>query len=1022
MPDDGSSAQSAALDELCAPGQDGVVYGTPGNDTLNGTAGDDMICGLGGNDTINGKDGSDTLVGGEGDDTLVGGDGSDSAFGGSGIDTLTGGNGDDTLNGGDGNDALSGGNGADGLSGGDGDDSITAGDGADRLFGGPGNDALNGQDDDDSLFGDAGTDTADGYNGIDICVDNETETKCEKGAQALDPYAAALPIGADNAAPAEFTVDDIFPGLSIHLVTGGGIRPWDVHAEYARDYMQGDIADKMPGGAWEITVPEGTAPLRAGSTLTLPYSPERLNGFPEQDLRVFWFDPKAQLWVPASDNQTVDTSNHTVTTSVRHFSVYAVLSMRPQDWATFFAKTPIRCVGADGSGSRVDATMLIDSSGSMADSDPQGLRVDGAKAFVAGMRDRDRAAVVSFENWATTRIGLTTLDTAANRQAVDDALESTRYNGGGTDISAAVDRAINLLSVDQDSAIRVAVLLTDGVSPYDPTLTSRAAQAGIQIDTVGLGAGVNETLLRQIADGTGGTYSQLSDPSKLPSLYTDLVGDLIDDGSDHDHDTLSDCVERNGMFIPVAATLPGVFGLFDDYFVTSNPDRHDTDGDHLDDGQEMIAHSFTERPDLAQEYRFLIDQGLTTYYEMVADPNEKDSDGDGTTDLEEIYAGTDPLIANDNTLGIEGLNLPASTLFQPVNNTKPALPKTLNVRSNNGQNTLLEQTWNETPVVYGVHGGCVENCTALEDLAAERPNDNGWGVCIGGFGDCVTDTSQVEDMVEEARIAQGIFDSDGLVRGEYTEQQAYLLCAAWANATDCGHVMDTQFPNGIRALQPEDALSAVMVGVIELPGPGVAINPAWKSRIGNVIAGSTVGIAAGVTLNALMESVSACYKQTPIAEVNSGLPYTSPCDVAPTFSPGTDVREAAEHKIDAIVAKPSTAMLTYRPNAEQTVARAWYNAYSPCDPAGRAAAAAARPGVALDCDEYPYYSTTTAGPGASLSLINASDNRREGALLRVFSTTCPTVGAAAPSSRKPYLVAPQLAVPTVWHCGGRGSQ
>lgn len=89
-------------------------------------------------------------------------------------------------------------------------------------------------------------------------------------------------------------------------------------------------------------------------------------------------------------------------------------------------------LGADGSGSRVDATMLIDSSGSMASSDPQGLRVDGAKAFVAGMRDRDRAAVVSFESSATTRIGLTPLDTAANRQAVDDALEATRYAGGGT--------------------------------------------------------------------------------------------------------------------------------------------------------------------------------------------------------------------------------------------------------------------------------------------------------------------------------------------------------------------------------------------------------------------------------------------------------------------------------------------------------------------------------------------------------------------------------------------------------------
>lgn len=267
--------------------------------------------------------------------------------------------------------------------------------------------------------------------------------------------------------------------------------------------------------------------------------------------------------------------------------------------------------------------------------------------------------------------------------------------------------------------------------------------------------------------------------------------------------------------------------------------------------------------------------------------------------------------------------------------------------------------------------------------------------------------------IASARIAQGIFDPDGLVRGEYTLQQAYLPCAAWANAADCGHVMDSQFPNGMRELQPEDALSAVLVGVIELPGAGVPVNKVWSSRIGTVIAGSTIGIAAGVTLNALIQSVSACYQQTPIGQITSKLPYSNPCDVAPTFSPGTDVREAAEHKIDAIAAKPTTAMLTYLPNAEQTLPRRWYRNTSPCDPAGVAAERAARPGVELACDEYPYYSSTTAGPpGASLRLIDAADNGLKGTKLRSFTLACPTVGAAAPVDRQPYLVAPQLAVPT----------
>lgn len=88
--------------------------------------------------------------------------------------------------------------------------------------------------------------------------------------------------------------------------------------------------------------------------------------------------------------------------------------------------------------------------------------------------------------------------------------------------------------------------MTDGQSWYDTSLTSQAAQAGIQIDTVGLGSGVNSSLLQQIADGTGGTYQHLSDPKDLPALYSQLVCDLIDDGTDTDRDGLTDCVERNG--------------------------------------------------------------------------------------------------------------------------------------------------------------------------------------------------------------------------------------------------------------------------------------------------------------------------------------------------------------------------------------------------------------------------------------------------------------------------------------------
>ena len=1022
----GPAGASEASAELCLPGQDGVTYGTAGNDVLRGTPRADVLCGLGGEDTLKGAEGDDVLVGGAGRDSLLGQEGDDTLMGGDGNDTLEGGNGGDALLGEVDDDILEGGRVRDQLDGGDGDDSLRGGDGDDRGFGGDGQDTLLGQDGDDTLFGDDGTDKADGYDGQDLC-DAEAVAKCEQDEAGLSPYAEPLPVDLGEAGPRTITVDNVFPGLEVHLETNGGIWPWDVHVSPARDYMAGPLADRMPGGAWDITVPEH-APAFESGTLTLPYDPAKLDGFPEQELRVFWFDPETQLWTPASKNQVVDAEANTVTTPVSHFSVYAVLSMSSDDWNDFFAETPIRCISGTDPRTQVDAALLMDSSGSMAWEDPQGLRVDGAKEFVAGMRDRDRASVVSFEGSAVTRIGLTRLDTQANRDAVNHALESTRYAGGGTNIGAAVARATSILSAGTDPAIRIAILMTDGQSGYDPGLTAEAARAGIEIHTVGLGPGVNSALLQQIADGTGGTYQHLANPQQLPDLYATLVGDLIDDGTDTDSDTLTDCVERNGMFVPITISFP-LFGDYDyAHFVTSNPEQAFTDGDGLRDDQEVVEQSLLADPVLAEEYHTLVEQGLTTYYTMIADPNLEDSDGDGIRDDHELEAGTDPLVRNDQRLGIDGLDLPASTLFQPVNYPHPALPMSLEVHSINGQDTVVEQRWNDDPVVFGVRGGCVENCEALEELAAERPDDNGWGVCIGGFGDCVTDATQVEDIIEEARIAQGIFNDEenGWVRGEYVFEQALLVCSIWGSPQDCADVANSRYPDGFRDMLPEDALAAATVIVIDLPGPGIGINEQWKRRIGRAIGGTAViggtALAVSELIDALEESTESCYRNTSLDHTSTAAPYRHPCDVAPVFSPGLGAQEAAEHDLDAIVARPDWSRLTYRSRTEQAalgVSRTWYNSSSPCDPAGRAAAAAQRPGVSLDCDEYPFYTSTAGGPGASLRMLFASHNRSEGAHLGLFQAGCPTVGAATVANRQPYLVAPVPTAPTVWHCGGR---
>lgn len=81
------------------------TVGTPGNDSLTGTATADTLEGLAGNDVLIGQAGDDLLYGGDGNDQMSGGPGKDLLDGGAGNDTLRadiidhvdGGDGQDTL-------------------------------------------------------------------------------------------------------------------------------------------------------------------------------------------------------------------------------------------------------------------------------------------------------------------------------------------------------------------------------------------------------------------------------------------------------------------------------------------------------------------------------------------------------------------------------------------------------------------------------------------------------------------------------------------------------------------------------------------------------------------------------------------------------------------------------------------------------------------------------------------------------------------------------------------------------------
>lgn len=586
--------------------------------------------------------------------------------------------------------------------------------------------------------------------------DGTTNTSCAPvqvaGLADVGPFAAA-----DLHLPDELTLDPApagtvryeggpgQAGLAVEINSSGGISSNQISVRPHRQATLG-ISAVAVSPAYDINVPVPENVL--GATITLPYDPGRLESFPESELTVATYLEDAQMWVPVGGQPVVDLVAKTVTVQVPHLSLYAVVryaeGIGTRFWSSnaierLFGRTPVRCLSATDAGA-VDAVMMIDTSGSITSNDPSHVRVDGAQQFVDEMRDADRASVVSFSSSAVTRIGLTELD-AAGRAAVTDALNATRFASGGTNIYSAVRRGMDILEANGGGGrLRVGILMTDGQDSSDPaSLIDEAVDQAIAIYTIGLGS-VDETKLRTLAEGAGGTYQHLSSADQLPQLYNELVRDIIDDGTDTDGDTLTDCEERNGLFSPAMLWLPPLginVPLDNGVFSFPDPTLPDSDFDGTPDGVEARRVRFADNPDVAQAFQVMVDAGRDTYFQLVTgQPDRFDSDNDDLSDpsfpqrtedcreadfetspfawdsdLDELSDGvecdngTDPLTPNLGDYGVPDL-LPF-TLFTPDQyefDDSPAVPFFFETNGN----TIHKLTANEESVFFDDDYNCIE--------------------------------------------------------------------------------------------------------------------------------------------------------------------------------------------------------------------------------------------------------------------------------------------------------------------------
>lgn len=197
----------------------------------------------------------------------------------------------------------------------------------------------------------------------------------------------------------------------------------------------------------------------------------------------------------------------------------------------------------------IDIVMAIDVSASMLAKDLLPNRLEALKKvaaeFIQG-RPNDRIGLVEYAGESYTKTPIT-----SDKSIVLRSLRDIKYNTiieGGTAIGMGLATSVNRLK-DSKAKSKVIILLTDGVNNsgfIDPKIASElAVEYGIKVYTIGLGTNgmalspysilpngnfqyrrvqveIDEELLNEIADVTGGKYFRATNNKKLKEIYDEI--------------------------------------------------------------------------------------------------------------------------------------------------------------------------------------------------------------------------------------------------------------------------------------------------------------------------------------------------------------------------------------------------------------------------------------------------------------------------------------------------------------------
>ncbi|MFT3925888.1 MAG: VWA domain-containing protein [Myxococcales bacterium] len=170
------------------------------------------------------------------------------------------------------------------------------------------------------------------------------------------------------------------------------------------------------------------------------------------------------------------------------------------------------------------AVMIFDSSGSMADNDPEGMgRRLGGKALFDVLRPNDQVSVLDFGPSSTPPLDYSrVLQDFTNDRTLLDASLNSLTEDGGTPLYESILEGLDLLIAKQDSSIPALVVLTDGIADDDndfQDVIEKAQNNHIPIYAIGLGKQLDYRQLTELTEQTGGSFIEASDAMGLEHAF-----------------------------------------------------------------------------------------------------------------------------------------------------------------------------------------------------------------------------------------------------------------------------------------------------------------------------------------------------------------------------------------------------------------------------------------------------------------------------------------------------------------------